>query len=320
MIYAGVAQRHHRHRHPLRSRPATRQSCAGQRDVPQQPGAHASHPGAPGQAAASGGRGAVSITDPDRALRDRAAAPGQVRGHDHPARRRGAHPAYVAENSTIPVIKSFITRGSATSMSTGMRDLGMAEVYRREREGGSVPASATRWNNASCPPVDRSEVIFAPYRRCPHAKRGGDTLRCRGGEEIVQRGEDGNVPAGRKTSTPSGWRSSSASRSSIRWTRPSSTSSPRHRPLRRHPDERPAPRPRFVDEVDSAAVFVNASTRFNDGGQFGLGAEMAVSTQRLHARGPMGLEELTTYKWMHPGRLARAGVTCGRMKDGSDEG
>jgi len=58
---------------------------------------------------------------------------------------------------------------------------------------------------------------------------------------------------------------------------------------------------RFVDEVDSAAVYVNASTRFTDGGQLGLGAEVAVSTQRLHARGPMGLRELTTYKWVIEG-------------------
>lgn len=55
---------------------------------------------------------------------------------------------------------------------------------------------------------------------------------------------------------------------------------------------------RFINEVDSSAVYVNASTRFTDGGQFGLGAEVAVSTQKLHARGPMGLEELCSYKYI----------------------
>lgn len=58
---------------------------------------------------------------------------------------------------------------------------------------------------------------------------------------------------------------------------------------------------RFIKEIDSAAVYVNASTRFTDGGQFGFGAEVAISTQKLHARGPMGLKELTSYKWIIKG-------------------
>ena len=58
------------------------------------------------------------------------------------------------------------------------------------------------------------------------------------------------------------------------------------------------PGQRFLQEVDAAAVYINASTRFTDGNQFGLGAEIGISTQKLHARGPMGLNELTTVKYV----------------------
>ena len=57
----------------------------------------------------------------------------------------------------------------------------------------------------------------------------------------------------------------------------------------------------FAAGVDSAAVYINASTRFTDGGEFGLGCEMGISTQKLHARGPMGLRELTSYKYLITG-------------------
>lgn len=62
--------------------------------------------------------------------------------------------------------------------------------------------------------------------------------------------------------------------------------------------ETPALLERFARSIDSAAVYLNCSTRFTDGGEFGLGCEMGISTQKLHARGPMGLEELTTYKYI----------------------
>ena len=64
--------------------------------------------------------------------------------------------------------------------------------------------------------------------------------------------------------------------------------------------DEPAAR-RFLAAVDSAAVFWNVSTRFSDGGEFGFGAEIGISTDKLHARGPMGLEELTTYKYLVTG-------------------
>ena len=63
---------------------------------------------------------------------------------------------------------------------------------------------------------------------------------------------------------------------------------------------------KFKQEIDSAAVYVNASTRFTDGGEFGFGAEIGISTQKLHARGPMGLDALTTQKYLIDG--------CGQVR------
>lgn len=54
----------------------------------------------------------------------------------------------------------------------------------------------------------------------------------------------------------------------------------------------------FLSRIDAAAVYVNASTAFTDGGEFGMGSEIGISTQKLHARGPMGLDALTSYKWL----------------------
>lgn len=65
--------------------------------------------------------------------------------------------------------------------------------------------------------------------------------------------------------------------------------------------EEPATVAEFLNRVDAAAVYANAATAFTDGAQFGLGAEIGISTQKLHARGPMGLHELTSYKWLVQG-------------------
>ena len=71
----------------------------------------------------------------------------------------------------------------------------------------------------------------------------------------------------------------------------------------------------FAARVDSSAVMVNASTRFNDGGEFGLGAEIGISTDKFHARGPCGIEELTSYKYVVYGRRTGEGVEITMLSD-----
>ena len=72
---------------------------------------------------------------------------------------------------------------------------------------------------------------------------------------------------------------------------------------------------RFTAAVDSAAVYVNASTRFTDGGEFGLGCEMGISTQKLHARGPMGLAELCSYKYIIHGSGQTRGGSAAKLQN-----
>ena len=83
---------------------------------------------------------------------------------------------------------------------------------------------------------------------------------------------------------------------------------PRQPPHRRDPASDLAAIRKFVKRVDSASVMVNASTRFADGGEYGLGAEIGISTDKLHARGPMGAADLTTYKWIVTRRRARSNL------------
>ena len=105
-----------------------------------------------------------------------------------------------------------------------------------------------------------------------------------------------------RTTPPSTCRWTSRPRSCPHWTprSPTSDGTAPGTPRRSSPARQAAAR-RFVAEVDAAAVMVNASTRFTDGGEFGFGAEIGISTQKLHARGPMGLPELTSTKYVVTG-------------------
>ena len=199
----------------------------------------------------------------------------------------------VVEESTVPVIETGV--GNCHVYVDAAADLDKALSDRDQRQDPSHQR-VQRGRDPARPPRRRRRLP-PDGRRRPHRGRGDRPRR-----PAVRRVRRGGCR--RPTTTSPGSTSASTSR------RPSSTTStPPSRHIRayssKHTDaivtEDQAAARRFAAEVDSAAVLVNASTRFTDGGEFGFGAEIGISTQKLHARGPMGLPEMTSTKYVVTG-------------------
>ena len=198
----------------------------------------------------------------------------------------------IRDNATVPVIID--GDGNCHVYVDAAADLDEALDDRRQRQDAAHRACATRPSRSSCTRPSPTRSSRASPTRCTSE-----------GVELV--GDDASAQRARRTSAPRPTTTSAASSSTSRCrSRSSPTSTPRSptstatapaTPRRSSPRDLDAAR-RFTDEVDAAAVIVNASTRFTDGEEFGFGAEIGISTQKLHARGPMGLRELTTYKYV----------------------
>ena len=201
----------------------------------------------------------------------------------------------VVEESTVPVIETGV--GNCHVYVDAAADLDMAAARSCSTPRPTAPASATPPSRCSC--TRTWPTTFLPAHRRARSRSAGVTDPRRRGVRGVRRGGAGHR-GGLGAPSTSPWRSPPPSYPPS--TPRSSTSAPTRS---RHTDaivtEDQSAARRFVAEVDSAAVLVNASTRFTDGGEFGFGAEIGISTQKLHARGPMGLPEMTVTKYVVTG-------------------
>ena len=208
----------------------------------------------------------------------------------------------VAECSKVPVIKHY--KGVCHVYVDGEADLKMAEeiVFNAKCQRPAVcnametllvdQAIAGAIPSRHRPPVEREKSGVA-RRRQPRAKSSKSALASAG--PVIK-------PASRAGLFHRIQRLHlERPRRGRRARRPSSTSITTARRIRTASSRGTKPRAAVPGEVDSAAVYWNASTRFTDGGEFGMGAEIGISTDKIGARGPMGLEELTTYKWIGTG-------------------
>jgi glutamate-5-semialdehyde dehydrogenase len=196
----------------------------------------------------------------------------------------------VTEEATVPVIK---------------HSKGVCHVY--VDESADLQMALRIVENAKC---QRPGVCNAAEKLLVHEKIAGSFLPLVSAR-LVERGVElrGDAAAKRivpqmKDAAPEDWDTEYLDLILTVGVVPSAAAAVGHINLHgsRHSDaivaESEAAQKLFADQVDSAAVYVNASTRFTDGGEFGMGAEIGISTDKLHARGPMGLEELTTYKYV----------------------
>ena len=200
--------------------------------------------------------------------------------------------ASILDNATVPYVID--GDGNCHVYVDAAADLDMARRHRRQRQDAAARRCATRPSRCSC--TTRVADAFLPHGRPPRST----------GVELV--GDDGAARARAGASAPPTdddfGREFLDLKLAVAVVAVARRGHRPHQPLRlRATPRRSSPRDlaaadRFTREVDAAAVLVNASTRFADGEEFGFGAEIGICTQKLHARGPMGLRELTTAKYV----------------------